>query len=272
MKELRENSWLKNRGYLHITPKIDAQKFESKIIATVKNDRYVAKHSFFPLLHYIVKERRFKKIELNKRAHSFLDKKSNKHKKTEKLRPIHYATHCDALIYGYYAELLQLKYEERLINQPGLSKCITAYRKVPHENECRNKNSIDFAKDAFAEIKQLAQIDVCCALKFDVKSFFSSLDHNHLKLAWSDIIGKEMLPDSHLNVYKAVTNFSYILLDDLRVSQVKKGRRAGFNEKKLAENRKRGINAFFGSVKEFREKVKNKELSIYKNPFRHPKS
>jgi hypothetical protein len=47
-------------------------------------------------------------------------------------------------------------------------------------------------------------------------------------------------------------------LNDLR-----KG--AGFDEKRLAEIRKKGIEAFFENPKELREKIRNKEFIVYKN-------
>jgi len=58
--------------------------------------------------------------------------------------------------------------------------------------------------------------------------------------------------------------------DDLRIHQVKNGKRSGFDEKELARIRQNfGINAFFESPEAFRNKIKIGKLKIYKYPFRN---
>ena len=110
-------SWLKSKGYLHITAQIDVENRSRELMAKVKNENFVSKYAFFPLLHANINERKFKKIVGHKteRAHSYKDEKGQ-YKKNTKVRPIHYSTHLDALIFGYYAELLQNKYELTLQN------------------------------------------------------------------------------------------------------------------------------------------------------------
>ncbi|MBK9482248.1 MAG: hypothetical protein IPO02_09800 [Bacteroidetes bacterium] len=124
-----------------------------------------------------------------------------------------------------------------------------------------------FAKEVFSQIEDSCKSAPCSVLMFDIKSFFSRIDHGLLEKAWLDIIGKEEMPKDHKNVFNAATRFSYILLDDLRVSHHASGRRAGFDEQKLYEVRKIGKFSYFSSLKEFRDKIKNKELKLYRFPF-----
>lgn len=265
--------WLKSRGYIHITPQININKQGYKIIKKISNPNFIANHAFYPLLHSTLKERKFKKSivqsepALYKRKHSYRDTQG-KIKKNIKIRPLHYATHIDALIFSYYSNLLQTHYEESLKKYKGLSDSIIAYRKIPVENNLgQNKSTIHFANEVFEEIKKRAN-DECRVLTFDIKNFFSSLNHKLLKNAWQKLLDVDKLPDDHFNVFKATTLFSYILLDELREYKVLNGRKPGYNEKELANIRnKKGINCFFEDPKHFRDKILSKEIKIYKHPF-----
>jgi len=267
--------WLKSRGYLHITPKIDIFKRYVEIMTKVRNEEFVGKHGFFPLIHSIIKERKYKKHpdDSKARAHSHIIE--GNHKKSEKQRPLHYATHIDSMIFGYYAELILNLYEKELENYQGLTDCVTAYRKIEIENNTGiepsiripGKSTIHFAFEAFEEIKKRSD-NGCVVLMFDIKSFFSNLNHDKLKKAWCKLFNLTRLNAAHFNVFNAATNFRYIMRDDLRVRPGNKGRRSGFNEKKLAHIRKtKGIEAYFESVEDFRTALANKELVVYKNPF-----
>ena len=269
MNKIRnEYPWLKNRGYPHITPQLNIVHDKDKIISIVKNSKFIAKYAFFPLIHSTINEPRYKRIKLeeSKRSHKSKNN-SGEIKRNAKSRPLHYATHFDAIIYGYYAELLLNKYEEKLLNHPLVADCITAYRRIPIINSENNKSTIHYAHEAFNEIKERAK-DGCSVLKFDIKSFFSRINHEQLKNSWANILGVELLPEDHYNLFKAVTKFSYILKDDLRVNNKRKGRRSGFDEKKLADIRKTGKISFFFSSKEFREAIKDGNLKLHKFPFR----
>jgi hypothetical protein len=268
-------AWLKSRGYLHITPKIDVYRKYEEYFTKINDDNFVARHGFFPLIHSIIKERKYKKTPSGQRAHSYFE--DNEYHRTAKLRPLHYATHIDALIYGRYAEKLLNLYEDELNNYEGLSDCVIAYRKIPeqeftgtHETileKVQGKSTIHFASEAFQEIKERAK-DGCVVLMFDIKSFFSELNHQRIKKLWCDLLGVDRLPAADFNVYNSATQFRYILRDELRVKQVHKGKRAGFNEKKLAFIRKnQGIEAFFESVEDFRNAIEQKRVKVYKDPF-----
>ena len=272
MKAKFSPSWLKNRGYLHITRQVDVHDSSEKVLSKVCNKNYVAKYAFFPLIHSSIDERRYKRNPINnEHCHSYQDENGISQKHIKK-RPLHYATHMDALIFGYYANILQTEYEKELAKNQDLSDCILAYRriKIPNDKKEKCKSTIHFANEVFSEIQKRGQDDDCMVLTFDIKSFFSSINHNQLKEVWAKIINEDKLPNDHYNVFKATTRFSYILLDDLRINQKRGGRKAGFDEKKLAQIRnKEGFNAFFESPEEFRNKIKNKEIRLHRFPFRN---
>ncbi len=92
---------------------------------------------------------------------------------------------------------------------------------------------------------------------FDIKSFYSKLNHDKLKKAWCDLLKVDRLNKAHFNVFNAATNFRYILRDELIIDITKRGRRPGFDEKKLAAIRKYdGAEAFFSSVEEVKHPMK----------------
>ena len=71
----------------------------------------VAKHSFYPFIHY------------EKRTIKYSKKKGRK----EKVRDICYAAHIDRCIYQYYSFLLNALYNER-VRKDGTSAAAVAYR------------------------------------------------------------------------------------------------------------------------------------------------
>ncbi|WP_052266486.1 reverse transcriptase domain-containing protein [Pedobacter kyungheensis] len=275
----KDDSWLKNRGYLHITKKWNVKNKRAEIYSKLQDRNFIAKHAFFPLLHAVIKERKYKKHpETKERSHvhkSGTDRKVE-HKPTAKKRPLHYATHIDALIFSFYSAWLIELYEKKLQSDEELHNAIIAYRKIPQSIENpKGKSTIHFAKEAFDEIKLRAN-DGCIVLMFDIESFFSSLNHKKLKAAWVDLLHaptssgnvQRTLPPDHYNVFKACTHFNYILKDQLRLKQCKIGRREGFDETKLAAIRKNhGVEAFFSDPAEFRDELKNKKLQVFSKQF-----
>jgi hypothetical protein len=264
-----ENSWLKTKGYVHICGQVDVTRRRRQIVKLINSPDFVAKYPFYPLLHTVIRERKYKKDENGKRGH--VHSENGKPKKTTKERPLHYANHFDALIFGCYAQKIQDLYEKEIQNIPALSESIIAYRKIQIPESDSNKSTIHFANEVFSEIRnRLQSSQKICVLTFDIKSFFSSLNHTILKNTWATLLGAKILPQDHYNVFKATTRFSYIMLDDLRRVSNEHNRRAGFNEKELARIRNRhGISAFFASPKHFREKVKSGELKVHRFPFRN---
>ena len=92
-------------------------------------------------------------------------------------------------------------------------------------------------------------------LAFDIENFFPSLNHKKLKLIWSKILGTKSLPKDHYNIFKAVTKFSYVKLDDLKTVN------GHFDEKYLAQLKKKEKHTFFENIKD----LINSDITIYKN-------
>lgn len=266
--------WLKEKGYLHISPSLKIGDEWEKYYRIITNKEFVEKYAFYPLIHTNIIDRKFKKADSEKhkskgRKHCHTLKENGKADKSNKIRPLHYASHMDALVYGYYKEILDELYEKKLKENDKLNAAINAYRKIPiSEKDIKGKSTIHFAKEAFDEIKRRGLNDEVCVLTFDLKSFFPSLNHQFLKQKWKWLLNVDELPKDHYNVFKACTKFRYILLDDLRITDYKNGRKSGFDESKLSKIRKeKGYKCFFESNEEFRKTIKEGKLRVYKNPF-----
>ena len=255
MPTKNKHDWFRPKGYTHILPKIS----ESFAASFVTNSQSVESYAFLPLIHVILKTRKFKKVDdhcLNKkRAHSYLTDKG-KYKRNAKPRKIFYANHLDAQIYSYYAnEILGKEYEKVMVSESQLSDCVTAYRKIPtKEDPEKNKCNIHFAKDVFDYINEQGN---CVAIAFDISKFFDSLNHEILYKAWCELLQVSRLPKDHYNVYKSLTNFSYVNLKDiLQVCGIKHPN----------DVYRKGLSTFFNSRKEFIKNIKHNNL-IKQHPF-----
>jgi hypothetical protein len=272
-KELPD--WFKIKGYPHFSSSSPTNRSaQNKLIRKVEDPKYIATYAFYPLLHVILQERKYKKVPEFPKNRSHTHRLSDgSFQRTVKKRLIYYSNHRDALIFGYYAYKLSMSYDDLLRRHKGLSDCITAYRKIPIEGSDKNKGTIHFACEAFSAIQSYnREKGDCCVLTFDIKNFFPSLNHDHLEKKWKEVLGTDSLSADHRNVFNAATRYSFIYKDDLRKFKRSKGRRSGFNEQSLAEIRNTfGISAFFNSAKSFREAVKSGKLRIYPNPGKNEK-
>lgn len=251
--------WLRPRGYLHLTPHLNVTGRHATIKAYLTNKEKIARHNFSPLIYKTIRERRYKKTGLSEdpqRAHSWLNDKG-KVVTSAKDRPIHYPTHLDGAIYGYYAvEVLGVLYEDVLKTNKKLSDCVTAYRRES------GKSNIHHAAEAFNQIKQRG---TCVAIAMDIKGFFSSLDHRILKKAWANLLGLRSLPPDHFNVFKSVTKFSYADLKSFRQAH------GGFDEYQLRQNYRRGSKGLFATRDDLYQAIKEGRLRVKKNQWRGPK-
>lgn len=263
MSKTKQKDWLSPKGYIHFTGKFDLAKEESYkfLCSYVVNPTSIKKHSFYPLIHRKLISRRYKKIDIDEkgkaiRSHTKKDK-TGKNISTAKERHVYYSTHIDAVIYAYYTqEVLAPLYEKAVLNISGVSDCISAYRKIPIGNGIKgNKNNIHFANDVFKYIKTQKE---CTVLTFDVSSFFDSLNHKYLKKVWYKLLDKTTLPDDHHNIFKSLTDFSYV--EFYRALKE-------FNIKSAHKLRKKKIISFCDSPNVFRERIMNKGY-IKTHPFK----
>ena len=156
----------------------------------VINPDKVARHAFYPFIHYIKKDRKIR------------NGKSLKPKE----RDIYYASHKDSWIYRYYAFLLNEKYNERAVLDQ-IDDNSVAYR-----NNHPGKNNVDYSLRALEFIKEQRK---CMIMIGDFTHFFDNLEHSYLKKRICDLLEVERLPEDFYAVYKSITGFSYVDMDDL---------------------------------------------------------
>ena len=206
-----EEEWFKPKKYPHIGLPITKQDWQW-ISTYVKNAENIKSHSFLPLIHRSLVQRKF-------RANQEMPLRNPKGKRRRKVgkpkvRDIFYASHLDSLIYSYYNHILAEKYEN-YVSKCDFNEAVVAYRKIPvnaHTNS--NKCNIDFAKSAFQFIleKYPSPVSVIIA---DVTGFFDNLDHKEIKKQWKKILCAENLPKDHYNIFKSLTTLRYVEEDQL---------------------------------------------------------
>jgi hypothetical protein len=160
--------------------------------------------------------------------------------------------------------MLSELYEQEL-NRRNLSKQVTAYRFIPHPTKNRGMNNVDFAEEIFSFVRQQT-FPKLFATTFDIKSFFDNLDHQKLKQAWMQLLNQEQLPPDHFNVFKGITQFSYVDFQELfnLMNNSLIARDSSGNIERIKVNdpkniRSHGIIAFCTST-EFRHKVRPKGI------------
>ncbi|MCO5936613.1 reverse transcriptase domain-containing protein [Mucilaginibacter sp. RB4R14] len=233
------NLWFKPKPYIHFSPKIIKSDIRW-LQGSLRDSNWVAKHAFFPLIHKILYQRKF-------RRHSNKSIKRRIKLETKK-RHIYYATHLDTHVYAYYANKLNELYITELEEDDQLSSSVIAYRRIAKENSKGNKSNIEFAHEVFKYIKDSKRD--CMALTFDIKSFFDDLDHKKLKQAWCKLLGLKSLPEDHLNIYRSLTNFKYVEESDLLLKYNIKHR----NDLRQLKTKSLGLN------KDFRVKFVDQKL------------
>ncbi len=172
----------RRRPYRHFDHALSPEGAEA--IAT--NPARVAGHGFYPFLRRVLVVPRYR---------------PNEHKVVAKERPVGYAAHSDAAVYGWYGALLQERYEADLVAQQ-LAHVPMAYRRFDPP-EC----NIHFALRAFQFI---ASHRPCVVLAFDIKSFFDTLNHRLLLDTWRRVLGTDELPQDHYRVYRSLTHWSWV--------------------------------------------------------------
>lgn len=225
--ESREHPWFRKRGYLHFDKPIPVEH----ALDIVTNPRTVASHSFLPFITFTST---IYKVQKDKGTHALL--------KIPKDRPIAYSSHVDSHIYSYYAATLNELYENELRTH-RISESVLAFRAL-------NKSNIEFANDAFQEIKKRGE---CSAVALDLSKFFDTLDHSFLKDAWCRLLSTDKLPKDHYAVFKAITKFSKVDKDKVYdLMAIPK------NNAKFAKKTRRQICSFA----DFRGKVRKSGLVV----------
>lgn len=206
-------SWFRARNYRHFDYPVALDDLEFLVAPDA-----VAKHSFKPLIHYIDGNKRYK---------------ADDRKTVVKPRPIMYASHADAAVLGYYSHKLNALLSTYYGNT-GLGESVIAYRAL-------GKGNYDFSAEALAFAKSLGR---CSILAFDVTGFFDNIPHNKLKNRLKKLLETDELTPDWYNIFRAITKFRYINIDDLKANSVLKARlesRSRLRLATVAELKKYGI-------------------------------
>ena len=182
---LKEETLAKSRKYYaHFDCRTDMSKVREK----VTNQEWVARHGFYPFIHY-------------KKNYT----KYSGEGKNPKKRDICYAAHIDRCILQYYCHKMNEAYICR-IKELLIDDVPVAYRSD------LGLNNIHLAKKAFDFIKANPNGYVMIG---DFTGFFDYLDHDYLKEQWCSLLGMDRLPSDYYNIYKNITKYSVWELEDL---------------------------------------------------------
>lgn len=239
----------------------DCERFPSKVTISPKSRKYKhfdhplssdtrkfdfsteqKKHRFYPLLGFNISHKRFS-----------YDSNLKKKKQTTKVRPIHFASHSDALYLQAYTKYLE-QYYEYYLHKNNLENCILAYRKGIGSN-------IDHAKSLFSEILQKKD---CFCIALDIKSFFDKINHNILYDEIKRLINNSELFGHHYTVWRNITKYSFINKDEL-IKKLKKEYKKydpQITEKQIKNKFKK--NARICSKKDFISHVRGKQNGLIK--------
>jgi len=249
----RSKNFVGDRPYRHFDVRISLDELESnipKVIPYLKNPANLKTYSFLPFLRRDKKVRRFTKI-----VDSDTGKKSVKI--TQKLRPIMYASHQDACVYGFYAYILKQEHN-RLLIELGLENSVIAYRKIPRiDQPDRNKSNINFAKDVYDVINAQTYASVLC---IDIENFFGSMSHKAIKIKWAQLLNLNELPIGHKIVFDSITKYRYIFLYEVLI-------KLGFGKVvhgKFVYNKKVKRVGMIANPKIYNQQINNKNY-IHKN-------
>ena len=181
--------WFKPRGYRHFDVGVN-----NAFALKAQTPEFVARHSFSPLLHYVKEEKRYKRCAL-----------TGKRTITTKERPIKYASHRDACILSWYAHQLNEALADHY-ETSGIGDNVIAYRPLGRSN-------YHFSAEALAYAQRNAPVEI---LAFDISGFFDTLDHILLKKRLKTILGVPELPEDWFKVFRAITRFHYVDLEELK--------------------------------------------------------
>lgn len=211
----RSKPFIGDRPYRHFDGRVSLRDTQTNQAEFILNElrfpNRLAKHSFYPFVRRDKKSRRFTKDVYKNETDEIVKKVLIK----QKLRPIMYAAHRDAIIYGFYGHILKKAYDV-IAKSFGINESVIAYRKIPrNDGSERNKSNIDFANDIHKVLVQYEKSAIIC---LDITDFFGSMVHTKIKRSWETLLGVDILPTGQKTVFKNITRYRYLFLDDVRVA------------------------------------------------------
>lgn len=262
---MEKKDWFRLKRYPHIGLPLKL-KHRGWIEDYIFDKSNIKKHSFYPFIHRKLSLRKFRRIQ------NADGTKSLKRESSYKDREVFYANHLDSMIYSYYSDAITKKYEKKL-KEHGIEDCVSAYRSIPLNSnvKSRNKCNIDFANDIFKYIEVNKNRNLI-VITFDITSFFDNLNHKRLKETWIEILEEKILPDDHYAIFKNLTKFSYIELEDIyeefknEIITDYKGKNTKVSIPNIGLLKEKNAIAFC-NLKDFNSRIRNKNL-IKKNRFK----
>lgn len=211
----RYKPFIGDRPYRHFDGRVPLRDTQTNKAEYLLNElRYparLAKHAFFPFVRKDNKVRRFTKVTSLNAENRVVKSVAIK----QKIRPIMYASHRDATIYGFYGHMLKKAYDLR-VKSLGIDENVIAYRKVPrNDGSGRNKSNIDFANDIYKELGMHKKSAIIC---LDISDFFGSMIHENIEVTWKQLLEVKDLPLGHKTVFRNITRYRYLFLDDAKVA------------------------------------------------------
>jgi len=181
------SKWFKPRRYKHFDAPVGFS-----FLKTIESEKFIETHDWSPHIHYKKQTKRYNK---------------KKKKTPNKSRDIMYASHRDSCILSKYAHELNCL-QEAIYLKEDLSRNVIGYRKL-------GKANYNFSADAqnFARAKA-----PCVILCFDISGFFDHLDHSLLKGRLKSLLGVSELPLAWHKVFRQVTRYRRVELDDLKAN------------------------------------------------------
>jgi len=226
VEKVEEDFHLKT--YPHFDPYFDFSRFKDKVKSIISDPSLTAikTHGFIPFVKTIQKTPRYRwqEGEEEKAGYYALETKS---------RPISFASHFDTYIYGFYSFAINQLYQE-YIHSNGFQEVILAYR-----DDLNGKCNIQFAKEAFDEIKLMINSGIeCSAVALDIKGYFDNIDHAILKKMWCKVIDVDDLPLDQYAIFRSLTKYSYVNLStflkhfNINLLKIEKDQRKKYKERK----------------------------------------
>ena len=201
------------------------EKDKLKQLVSDQTGKKVGAHPFLPFVKIIVKTPRYRYQKDPSRDPMELSAKEREqfYEFEIKPRPISFASHFDTYLYGFYSFVLTEKYQD-YIKSEGFDSSVLAYR-----TDLNGKSNIQFAKDAFDEVRSLSEVGACTAIAIDIKGYFDSIDHKILKKNWCKLLNVDQLSIDQYRIFRSLTEYSYVnkdsILKHFKVNLRKKKRR-----------------------------------------------
>ena len=194
-------NWEKYRtkGYLHFDERIHIGHMKANLL----NEDWVASYAFLPFIHFEMNFKRYVTIkEIDEQGQVTKRKERGEPKK----RKIFYSAHKDGYIYKYYGDLLNNAYNI-YASENEIDDNVVAYR-----NNKLGKNNIDFAFEVF---NHLFKFENAVVISSDFTKYFDNISHQTLKRNIRKVLGVETLKRDWYQVFKNLTQFTYVKREDI---------------------------------------------------------